>query len=452
MSELHALAERCSVGSGKRIKTNPEVTVPTELDDHVYLTPESGVIHPFTAPLARHTIYRSFFDWRSFSMHGGHDPTLTVKGGDLAYARRLIEKYGPQAFSERVFAKQIPGGCDHKRNIHEFDAALTLHKLSQQTLGHKALTATPSFITSIEYIVVDKTPVPIKDYLNNPTLYFTFDNSWRTMAGIYRDDEGLGDLLIDRYELVPSQYIYRVPDFNIRLDELCATRNFLDSDVPNPETGDYTSHRFPFDELSCYLPAFTDRGGLIAPAESGRKDTILRNLYRILARTYHFDPDEILPVDPIDDESYLREFHLIPERCQQQGHAAHVLRTFIDRTTETAALAHAHEHTFSRTQRIGSSFMPRNVSLTGAVLDLDTFGEFTRSPGEHIEQDVRELILSIACLRRVVATEWPLKLDEVIPTSYLSKLAAYGAPVKLQQTAARMLESHDIHAMMSDVL
>ena len=179
----------------------------------------------------------------------------------------------------------------------------------------------------------------------------------------------------------------------------------------------------------------------------GRKDRVIRLTYELLAQVYGFNAGDVLPDEVIDDDNYynpnplnpLNQLTEIGEKCQKNSIDTLVLEQFIANTTRMAALAHSVGKVFSRGEVVGGSFMPRNVTLGGSVLDLDTVGKLNPAAfNERYKRDIVEMTLSIASIERVVRKDNSRNLFKYVLDSYHNNLTLAGATKK---RANEMIES-----------
>lgn len=429
---LPSLSENCIHTVGRTVASavdTPELaglyTASNVKADQTYQAPTRTLSHPLLNTLKEGELYRGTFDWRSFNMHtpnAAHGHSLTVKGGDLTTVRETNQKWCGE-LNRRIANRQIPGAALLELATHEFNMALHLQQTALKNLGRLTFTAIPLQVSAM-HTVQNRTgqQLSVRDYLNSGE-YISASSQPISIKG------GLGDLLIDSFDLKPGQYVYATSSLNIRINDMVNSRHFRTRDSM------HRREEHQIDDLLCqdllhHMIGGLDIYGDWLPQNPQRKDTVFRTIYNLLGDAYNFEADEVLPKRPITDHSYMLVLDEIPRLCERKGIARRVLQTFVSRLCEVAALTHAQKLTFSRIPEIGSSMMSRNVVYDGTVLDLDTVGDFTRDPASHIQQDYSEMTLSIAVMRRLVANNPMLDVSDLARRTYLENMLAFGASSK----------------------
>lgn len=375
-------------------------------------------------------VQRSSNDLRSFHVRAKdapeHTASITVKGGDMPFMKELLRIRG-YAPVRRAQNGQIPGGCIQGAVQTEFNAALYLHSRFLETYRQLAPTALPLRMTTVTHVPAsDGKLMDIRSYANSEEYVGTLSPHQRKELGL-QDGEGLGDMLFDRRGVIPTEYVYALPEpTNVRVNDLYSYRLFGLHD--DPRRGyDVEAYNLSNSDPLLHMNTDVDRMGDNFPQQPGRKDRVIRNVYGILASTYGFDAEDVLPKYEISDDNYLSTLSYITDRCVATGVDEHVLGRFINNMVRMVAVAHANERVFCRGDIAGGSLMPRNVTVGGAILDLDTLGKL--APEAHwrkIPRDIQEMTLSIASIERVVRTKNAPKLFDYVLNKYLAELSKLG--------------------------
>ncbi len=415
------LTTGCRIGLGERVKTIEKTTilfdaVKQSVDvSSLIRRPQLVLLTPYVTAhpifIGEKANYRGIFHNRAFSRnidsYDEKDYTLTIKGGDL------FNLDGVKQSLRRISRKQIPGACHLGESETEFDATAALQLLALKKLGRLTFTAYPIDVRSIDQVPNSKGGfVSVKDFMNSaeyPDISPDMRGNWKIPQGI-----PLGDLLIGEYGLHPSEYLYVIEGLNIRCNELASLPYF-------GQANDYLGD----DPLARNESGISKYGVILAHEGKGFDDTI-RAVYQILGRAYGFDPTLVLPQDQITETNYLKTIQKIPQLAQKNGIATLVLDKFIDRVTEVAALGHAAGYTFSPPDlETGGSLISRNVTYNGVVLDLDTVRLLEDGAEVYITKDFQEMVLSVACMLRLVTASYPEGLFEKIQDTYLAKSKQY---------------------------
>jgi hypothetical protein len=432
----------CSVGEGDVLHTvaghpladhfydatgiNPRAS---HLDQVVLTPPAEHMGHPLWDS-SGDKIMRSSNDLRSFYMSVEDSPgtraSLTVKGGDMPYMSQLLASRG-FAPLRRVKNGQIPGGSIIGAAQTEFNAGLYLHERSLHYYGELAPVAIPLRINTISKIPGKNGElVDIVEYANSEAYMGNVDPHRKSLG--LKEREGVGDMLFRRFGLTACEYLYALPEpDNVRVNDLYSYRLFgyFDEKTGYDEAAYHASVKDPLFHMNTDI----DRMGDNFPPAAHRKDRVIRNAYRLLAKAYGFAPEIVLPEYEINDENYLGSLGSIAAKCQSEGIDALVLDRFIGNMTRAAALAHSDGRVFCRGEVVGGSFMPRNVTVGGTVLDLDTLGKL--NPDAHwqrLPRDIMEMTLSIASIERLVRGTNAPRLFTGVLERYLTELNTTGVP------------------------
>ncbi|HSX33760.1 MAG TPA: hypothetical protein VLF91_05495 [Candidatus Saccharimonadales bacterium] len=451
----------CTPGSGQEYYSGIASDVPgvraaneafgSLASDQALLTPSTALEHPLTTSIEPETAYRGSLDFRSFSLATDGIPgaaSVTVKGGDLPLVHHLPGDT-PVPTVSRALSGQIPGGALLPAARHEAAMAEQIQDIAWQQLGRLTFTILPVRVNTITAVQNEAgQQVPLLDYLNSAD-YLT-PPDW-LMREFNLPGMALGDILLRHLQVQPAEYIYATPGLNIRVGDLVGARYFRAYDSPSERASHNVDDLLADDSLAYMQEGLPVWGDLI-PRAPGRKDAVFRRIYSLLADTYNFDANDVLPSVPITDANYLSELQRIPERCAQHGVAELVLHGVVQRMTEVMALLHAQERGFSRHDGVGSSLMARNVTYNGVVLDLDTAGEFARTPEEHIDQDYGEALLTVASLRRIVAPQPRGDITGYMRQLYLRKLDQFGASTNWRRRVVNVLDTSQYIARVDALL
>lgn len=430
----------------------------THLDTVALTPPDTATTHPFW-DYSADTPKRSTNDLRSFFMTvqdmPGKMASLTVKGGDMPYVRKVVQERG---FSTLRRAKngQIPGGGILGAIQTEYNAGSYMHLRSLHYFDELAPTTIPLRLTTISHLPDEEGKLTdVISYANSERYAGDISNARKTLG--LSDEEGLGDMLFRRFGLQPCEYIYALSEpYNVRVNDAYSYRlfGFLDQN----EGYDVDAYNASMRDPLVHMNTDFDRMGDNFDHGTPRKDRVIRNIYHMLADTYGFVAEDVLPTYEITDRNYIASLGSIAAHCQAQGIDQLVLDRFIGNMTRMAALAHSDGRVFCRGDVSGGSFMPRNVSLGGSVLDLDTLGKL--NPDAHwqkIPRDIMEMTLSITSIERLVRTDDAPTLFDTVLNRYAEALrltGMTGADVQgvtshLQSDeavvqAAKCLQNHDM--------
>ena len=192
--------------------------------DSVIFTPSAEKTgHPMWSPRSGEFM-RSSNDLRSFYMMvqdiPGQTASVTIKGGDMPYMRQLQTMRGFAPY-RRAKGGQIPGGCIVGAARTEYEAGLYLHERSMEHFGELASTAYPLRLNEVTKVPSSTGElVGIRDYANSEAYTGNIGPRNRKELGL-QNGEGLGDMLFDRFSLVPCEYIYALPEpSNVRVNDL----------------------------------------------------------------------------------------------------------------------------------------------------------------------------------------------------------------------------------------
>ncbi len=438
----------CRIGKGQQVQTieqaSPRIfrelqrTIGLEklaLDPGIVLLTPEHTAHPLFHGDAYYT--RGIDHYRSFGTlfvgNDGNTYTLTVKGGDP------FNTNGAPSLASRIVHRQIPGMNELKSAQEEFDAAVVLNSLALDKIGRLTHTAYPVDIRLIHQVPIGWRFEDIKTFMDS--------DGYDTIPAILKrieevpTDKPLGTLILEEHQLKPCELIYLCRGLDIRSHELASSVYFN-------EANDYL-----MDDPLCRMEigvGVLKFGGFFKNSKS--KDEVIRNVYGVLMMAYGVDFGRILPENRISDANYLRELHRIPHEIQDEGIADKVIHAFVDRICEVAALAHASRYTLSSLSDsgIGGSLISRNVTYEGVVLDLDTMGQLNGDAADYVVNDFGELLLSVACMRRLVAPRYDLNLFDYVRETYFSKLREFSDDPNWTAKIERAVTSSNISPIIME--
>lgn len=340
--------------------------------------------------------FRSSIDGRSFHCLtdcDGQAHTLVFKG-DLSFASASQN-------ADKIEQGQIPAGLDLDVALREYDAAVLLQELAARHGMSWLPLPTPVRVVRIDSVVSnDGVPLTIKDFLNS--------EMYGTNARPLAQNARTGDLLIDKLELRPAQYLYDVPGSNQRVSELAELLIFDQS---------------PWD--LGYLVA--DPRGYLLKSQGYTCAEVVAGAQAMLGEEYgHSLPRAELEVlsDPFLGSS-------VTVRKMQQTFASvldsqgkpvidDIFAKFVTRLTATAALAHANQVTFTnQDMRSQGSLTARNVTIGGAVLDHATVRQQNDWIERVITADFIDALVSIGFMRRLLSPDAPRGIFAGARASYL---------------------------------
>jgi hypothetical protein len=372
---------------------------PPELPSNIVLLTPRETAHP----IFHGAVERALIDLRTFSFPLPEfdrkeqvvAPSLVVKGGDLFF-REGIEKG-----ARRSLIDQMPGLGVLTRLEDQYENASMLHGLSIRATGALAGVPVPHSIRQITDVPSRSGDlVPIREFLNSDE-YLRPDAELALELGLSKN-KGLGDYLIEERELVPAEYLYIIDGTNLRCRE--ALSLLL-----------YNHHC----NLSRKDPLMRDHlaiaNGTAMELKGHSRNSVLRGTYRLLGDTWNIPLENFLPVQAVRDEEYGQVLTALRKGLADYDISRLILSPFIERITETMALAHSHGWSFSLPDpKLAGSLHPRNVTISGTVCDLDTmsFGNFA-----YFKKDIGEAMTSIAAIQRMVSFWTPAEkgYSEYVP-------------------------------------
>jgi hypothetical protein len=373
------------------------------------LTPEETT-HPIFGGMAQ----RSLLDNRSFSFplrdladpHGSFSH-LVVKGGDPLF------RHGVHEAVDRISVGEIPGMGTREHISRQFHNCLLLHSMARECHGSLAAIPVPH---SVREILTVPDPhnrdqqIPIREFMNSDH-YIDFGmNSESSQSEVSREllklavgmhpGDLVGDHFLDHLNIRPAQLIYHLEGSPLRCREFQGLMLFRGTasalNGNDPLLREDTTSRME-------TRAF---GGALEEAGYDRSK-ILRSAYKYLGEAWGLPLDAIVPIEKIHGKDIAEEISAIRYQLQENEIPKHILTPFVERLTETVALAHSHGYTFAPVpRRFATSLHPRNVTINGAVCDLDTFREAGNDTAA-LKRDFIEMMYSIATLERTLSMSTP---------------------------------------------
>lgn len=449
MNQTFELGDTLPTGKGKLILDGSDTSAGQFFGDVLGFDIRSSELNIVLQTPSEENTGHPFWDSESYAMRATNDlrsfyiPTsigassITVKGGDMPYMGRLLRQRG-FAPIKRVKSAQIPGSCLATDAKNEFNAAMDLHDRLIEVFGELAPTAFPLTLHEITHVRNAEGQLQdIISYANSNEYAGPMDGKRRREFGLL-EGESIGDALFSRLGVRPAVYKYGLPEPNIRVNDLYSYRLFGFYDDAS-KGYDVAGYQLQDSDPLLHMNTDVDRMGDNLTRSIGRKNRVIGLTYKLLAQVYGFNPGDVLPDNVIDDKNYHESLNKIGEKCQKNSIDTLVLEQFIANTTRMAALAHSVGKVFSRGEVVGGSFMPRNVTLRGSVLDLDTFGKLNPAAfNERFKRDIVEMTLSIASIERVVRKDNSKNLFKYVLDSYHNNLTLAGATNK---RANEMIES-----------
>lgn len=435
--------EPCRIGSGIELRSvqddaamrdflfsGVDISTITNDPNTVFLTPEHTVDPVF---LGEGDVYRGWFDFRSFKrvLEGtdGNQYTITVKGGDL-----LNQDSAQIGFHRMTKGKPaIAGSAIYESVGQEYSNANILQALSQKILGRPTFAPRPISIREIRTVEYEGQQMPARAYIDSPAYLGEKEQHLRSR---YHVDWNIADKIYDEWQSPPHEYIYAHQGIDSRVSYHASALFFQEKQGGfgyMSENEDSLSH-LEQDGLLCF--------GDIHQEHGHSQDSIVRAVYGRLAEAYGVDLKGVLPDGEITQENYRNVLPAIVEACETTGIGDVIMTAYIDRLTEVLALAHSHGFTFSSIdQNVGGSFVMRNVTIAGVVLDLDTMN---RNANPNLfAKDFNEMLVSLSCLFQILHSSQSFR--EV----YLSRvLEAYHQ--KVEEFASLSDMSPDIGYRMSE--
>lgn len=358
---------------------------PPELPGNIVLLTPRETTHP----IFRGAVERALLDLRTFSFPLPEfdrkqqvvAPSLVVKGGDLLFPE------GVERGARRSLIDQMPGLGVLSRLEDQYENASMLHGLSIGATGTLAGVPVPHSIRQIIDVPSRSGGlVPIREFLNSDE-YLQPDAELTFELGLLKD-KGLGDYLMEERGLIPAEYLYIIDGTNLRCREALSLLV-------------YNHHC----NLSRKDPLMRDHlaiaNGTAMEFKGHSRDAVLRGTYRLLGDTWNIPIESFLPVEAVRDEEYGQVLTTLRKGLADYDVSRLILSPFIERITETMALAHSHGWSFSHPDaKLAGSLHPRNVTISGTVCDLDTmtFGNFP-----FFKKDIGEAMTSIAAIQRMVS-------------------------------------------------
>lgn len=365
--------------------------------------------------LGHGSLSRSFIDGRSF-----HWLDASISRNDSIVVKGDLNPRGAQALGGNIGDRVIPGGCDIRESITEFDAARAIRRLRDESPFGWLQLPTPLQVVRIQHVETDSGLLTIRQFLNSP--YYAANAS-------ALGQKNAAQLLLDGQGAQPAQYWYRVPGSCVRVSELVEVLVFNDG--------------VPFYQGNLII---NPRGEALRRSDMDRAD-IFRSAYSLLGQQYGIDlTGASTTVDFTDDRptaEIFRDIHdalgQLPSPDSRVANSApdYIFQRFVSRLTAITALAHATTHTFTN-QAISSrgSLTPRNVTLAGMPLDYNTFRSQEGIHPEAVRADFQDLLVATAFMRRLVAANAPSSLAGEVHSMYL----AYARQVNpgIERTLARI--------------
>lgn len=436
--------ETCRFGLGAKIRSlegedsslfyevRKHVNLPAFLEHSsiVFLTP-SIINHPITQNLDY--CDRGFHHFRSFNIPLEGDFSLVVKGGDLIDANTVGK------MAERLVNKQIPCGCHESDNQAEFDGALWLQRIAMEKLGRLTYAPYPLDVRTISEVPVNDQFINLKEFLNSINyLDLNSDSKKRRLARMIgvSGAGGLGNLMLDQWSLLPTQYLYVVPGRNLRSNEIASL--LFDNSV----TG-----QFSRDPLFYLTNASLRPEGEMFRIKGLDYADQLRTIYSTLGKAYGLSEEEMAAVVPetISPDEYAAVIREISVKCDSSGIADEIIDGFINRVTEVAALAHSQGISFSRYSCLGGSLTSRNITYAGIVLDLDCMRPVNNRQTGRIMKDFSEMLTGVACLSRMVTMKRGVELLEKVLNSYISHFNNFCEDRIWQSSVRKALMRHPLN-------
>jgi hypothetical protein len=385
----------------------------------VLFTPQTEtLLHPLPHPIfAGDMLQRGIYHHRSFGIgihsKSGKRFTLNIKHGDIL---------NPNTLRANLYRlgnlDQIPGTSSRKDVDLEFLNALALQKLALAKLKRLTHSVYPLSVKQIATVPQGERQVDIRSFLNSSG-YLQLSESQREEFHI---QEGvlLGDHLLHSLDMIPCEFLYICEGENIRVEELASLIIFNEMDDQLRQT----------DPLAFRSSGLQNYGQFMEFLGKNYDETI-RGVYTILGKAYGVSVEGILPVYPITPINYVAVLRDIRESCANKGIAEKVMTQFIANICEVAALGHAGGYTFTVSHEFGGgSLNSRNTTYTGNVLDLNNMRSMKKDPALNdmrITLDLQQLIVSVACMRRVVSPTPITDLFDHIAQEYLEKLQQFSS-------------------------
>lgn len=439
----------------------------------VYLTPppETDVRNPLTQVIAPGDAYRSTRDMRSFSIAMGDGGVLkgpeysldsvTVKGGDVLHMSSLLETLPVGSKHRRGLVwrlqnHQIPGAALRGEATREAAASNQLHARALELLGRPTYTAVSLGVHAITAVdAYGRGMMPIIDYMNSED-YLQLTPSERARAQV-PSGMGLGHWLLEENGLEPAVYTYAVNGHNVRVDTLVNGRHIGGfNDDPGPRLpGEFHLPLHP-GVIEPLKPELFSTIGDEQPPQPWLRGAVLHAAYGALGNAYGFDTAELLPpVEAVTYPRYRQVLEDLPQKCEAAGIPELVMPTFLNRLTEVLALTHSQGATLSNDafmSLMGGSMAPRNVTLCGVVLDLDTYGRCDEVPERDkakalatgIRQDCVEMLETICLLQRMIAQSHPADVVADARRLYAENLEAFGTDPALRDRLVAIMNSDGV--------
>ncbi|MCL5409481.1 MAG: hypothetical protein M1607_01315 [Patescibacteria group bacterium] len=419
IDQLETWPGQCQIGIGTELKS---YKVSSQLSEYIETVVDPAILESnygkvlFTPRQSAHPLIpspllfkRGIYHDRTFGCPMGDQLrkyTLNIKGGDLINRDSVSKHESVYEFGD------LPGGAIFSEVGLEFDNALLLQSLSWQKNRRPTHTAFPLFVKSVDSVPIpDEDPLPIDRFINS-RFYPKPENGvlrkyWMPQSellGAYFAGENPASRAVE--------YWYLCPELDVRINEM-----------PNLLINSWNKNSLQ-DDLAYITNGLDNYGDMLINANIAT-DNLIRAIYQELGRYYRFDSSAYLPQRTIDLASQTQDLEGIKDGLVESGVAINVLHRFTDNITEVAALGHTHGYAFSLKMNVGGSLVSRNVTYAGVVLDLDTMKPFEDNLLQLLSQDFTEMVVSVACMRRLVSSRRLPGLFDYLMDTYLAQVALY---------------------------